>query len=256
MNATMEILMRHRSVRRFQDRALPEGLLEELVACGQQASTSSNLQVYSIIHVAESQRKAELTTLCADQVQIHESAVFLAFCADLHRCLLAGDMHGGLPLDGDYAEALLVATVDTALVMQNVATAAESAGLGICMIGAMRNHPKAVGRFLGLPPHVYAVAGMCLGYPAEDPQVKPRLPLDAVLHREAYLADEHHVEYLEGYDREMVAFYESQGMHPKDPRWTSVAAGRAGQFHRREEMDAFLTEQGFRVRRDAGQEVE
>ena len=48
-NPTVELLRSHRTVRRYTDAPLPEGLLEELVACGQQASTSSNLQAYSII---------------------------------------------------------------------------------------------------------------------------------------------------------------------------------------------------------------
>ena len=135
MNHTIETLLGHRSIRRFENRPLPKGLLEQLIACGQGASTSSNLQAYSVIHVADSERKAELAKLCADQVQIHQSAAFLAFCADLHRNRLAGQMHGVERFDGGYVEALLISTVDVALVMQNVAVAAESVGLGICMIG-------------------------------------------------------------------------------------------------------------------------
>jgi nitroreductase len=248
MNATMETMMQHRSVRKFTDQELPEGLLEELIACGQQASTSSNLQAYSIIHLSDPERKSALAELCANQTQIHESAVFLAFCADLNRCKMAGELQGAERFDGDFAEALLIATVDVALVMQNVAVAAESEGLGICMIGAMRNHPVSVGELLSLPPYVYAVAGMCIGYPNQQPDVKPRLPLGAVLQKDRYLDVETHKNHLETYDRTSSDFYEAQGMHQEDSRWTSVAGGRAGQFHRREELDQFLTEQGFRVR--------
>ncbi len=229
---------------------MPEGLLESLIVCGQRASTSSNLQAYSVIHVAEPERKAALAKLCADQAHVHQSAAFLAFCADLHRDWLAWRMQAGRRFDGDYAEALLIATVDAALFMQNVAVAAESAGLGVCYIGAMRNHPRAVGRLLGLPPYVYAVAGMCLGYPAEAPEIKPRLPTEAVLHRERYLDDEMQGAYLHAYDEVMVAFYASQGMHREDPRWTRVMAVRTGQFHARGELGAFLREQGFGMKEE------
>ena len=246
----METMMQHRSVRKFTDQELPEGLLEELIACGQQASTSSNLQAYSIIHMTDPEKKRVLAKLCANQTQIHQSAVFLAFCADLSRCKMAGELQGAERFDGDFAEALLLATVDAALVMQNVAVAAESEGLGICMIGAMRNHPTEVGKLLSLPPYVYAVAGMCIGYPNEQSDVKPRLPLVAVLHKDRYLDLETHTSYLEAYDRTSSEFYEAQGMHQEDSRWTAVAGERAGQFHRREELDHFLTEQGFRVRSD------
>ena len=247
-NPTIDLLLGHRSVRRYEDRPLPEGLLERLIACGQRASTSSNLQTYSVIHVADPEEKAELAKLCGDQVQVHQSAAFLAFCADLHRCRLGGEIQQAERFDGDYAEALLIATVDAALVMQNVAVAAESAGLGICMIGAIRNHPKAVGRLLELPPYVYAVSGLCLGYPTEDPAAKPRLSMDAVLHRDRYIDDATHRGHLEAYDRAMVDFYTSQGMHRDDPRWTTVIAGRAGEFHNRAELDGFLRDQGFMSR--------
>lgn len=248
-NSTIELLMSHTSIRQFEDRPLPDGALETLIRCGQQASTSSNLQAYTAIHVTDPERKKRLAELCADQVQIHQSAAFLAFCADLHRDRMCNQMHEAERFDGDYVEALMIATVDVALMMQNVAIAAESLGLGICMIGAMRNNPKAVGALLGLPPHVVAVAGFCIGYPAQAPEVKPRLPLDAVLHRERYLDDETHRAILEAYDRTMVEFYASQGMHAGDQRWTNVMAERTGQFHAREELDEFLTAQGFRLRR-------
>ena len=155
-NSTIDLLMSHRSIRRFEDRPLPDGVLESLIQCGQQASTSSNLQAYTVIHVADPERKKKLAELCADQVQIHQSAAFLAFCADLHRDWMANQMHGVDRFDGDYVEALMIATVDVALMMQNVAIAAESMGLGICMIGAMRNNPKAVGELLEL-------ASLCCG---------------------------------------------------------------------------------------------
>ncbi|MDP6042766.1 MAG: oxygen-insensitive NADPH nitroreductase [Candidatus Latescibacteria bacterium] len=247
-NPTIDLLMSHRSIRKFEDKPLPEGALETLIRCGQQASTSSNVQAYSVIHIADPERKKELAALCSDQAQIHQSAAFLVFFADIHRDLMAKQMHDGERFDGDYAEALMIATVDAALMMQNVAVAAESMGLGICMIGAIRNKPKAVGELLGLPPHVFAVSGFCIGYPAQDPEVKPRLPLDAVLHRERYLDDETHKTHMDAYDQAMVEFYESQGMHDRDPRWTTVMAGRTGQFHVRIELDEYLTDQGFRVR--------
>jgi nitroreductase len=245
MNSTIALLNNHRSVRRYKDRPLPDGLLETLVAAGQRASTSSNLQAYSVIHVRDPRLKKEIAELCADQVQVHQSAAFLAFCADLHRDRLAFDMHGGDRFDGDFLEALLIATVDAALFMQNVAIAAESVGLGICMIGAIRNNPRAVGRLLGLPSYVYAVAGFCIGYPDQETAVKPRLPLQAVLHTDTYPDDPSQLPLMADYDRSMTEFYTSQGMHDRDPRWTRVMAGRVGRFHQRAELDDYLAEQGF-----------
>ena len=244
-NPITDHIKNHRSIRRFEDRPLPKGLVEELVTCGQSASTSSNLQAYSVIEVSDPKRKKALAELCADQVQIHQSPTFLVFCADLNRDRLAGQLHGVENFDTDYVEALLIATVDAALVLQNVALAAESHGLGICMIGAIRIHPKAVGKLLNLPPLVYAVAGLCLGYPAKDQQQKPRLPLETILHQERYPEDDQQINHIKGYDQTMVEFYSSQAMHDKDPRWSKVMAARTARFHERAELDEYLSDQGF-----------
>lgn len=247
MNQTTQLLLNHRTVRRYTDKPLPDGLLEELIRCGQQASTSSNLQAYSIVHVVDPDRKKRMAELCADQLQIHQSAAFLAFCADLHRDRIAFDMHEGQRFDDDYVEALLIATVDAALVMQNVAVAAESHGLGICMIGAIRNNPIEVGALLELPDHVFAVSGFCIGYPdPENPTaIKPRLPTKAVLHRDRYLDDKAMKQHMVDYDQKLGIFYESQGMHDRDPRWTRVMSGRVGRFHQRADLDVFLKRQGY-----------
>ncbi len=246
-NPTIKLLKSHRSVRRFMDKPLPDGLLEKLVACGQQASTSSNLQAYSIIHVADPAIKADITQLCDDQLQIAQCAAFLAVCADLHRDRLAFDLHDGERFDDEYIEATLITAIDAALVMQNIAIAAESHGLGICMIGAIRNRPIEVGKLLELPDHVFAISGFCIGYP--DPKhptaIKPRLPQQAILHRDRYLNDNAMLVHAESYNQTMTEFYNSQGMHDRDPRWTRVMSGRVGRFHQRADLDVFLREQGF-----------
>lgn len=246
-NPTIELLKSHRSVRRFTDQPLPDGLLEELIDCGQRASTSSNLQAYSIIHVVDPAIKTDMTKLCDDQLQIAQSAAFLAVCADLHRDRIAFVMHDGGRFDDEYIEATLIAAIDAALVMQNIAIAAESHGLGICMIGAIRNHPIEVGKLLELPDHVFALSGFCIGYPDPDysSATKPRLPQAAVLHRDTYLDDVTMAGHMETYDQAMAEFYTSQGMHDRDPRWTRVMSGRVGRFHQRADLDVFLKDQGF-----------
>ena len=245
MNPTIELLKSHRTIRRFTDRQLPDGVLEELIECGQRASTSSNLQAYSIIHIVDPEIREKIAELCADQLQIHQSAAFLVFCADLHRLRVAFDMHDGERFDGDFIEALLIATVDAALVMQNVALAAEAHELGICMIGAMRNHPIQVGELLELPKYVYAVAGFCIGYPDQITEIKPRLPQMAILHRDCYPSDGSQMPLMKSYDQTMTEFYRSQGMHHRDRRWTWHMSDHVGRFHIRSDLDVFLRQQGF-----------
>ncbi|NMG08440.1 NADPH-dependent oxidoreductase [Brasilonema sp. UFV-L1] len=221
-------LLSHRSVRAYLGKPLPSGTLETLVAAAQSAATSSNLQTWSVVAVEEPQRKEKLAQLANNQAHIRQCPLFLVWLADLARLTYIAE-HRGLPDEGlDYLEMFLMAVVDAAIAAQNAVIAAESLGLGTVYIGAMRNRPEEVAQVLGLPPHVFAVFGLCVGYP--DPTantvVKPRLPQSVVLHRETY----HLAEQENGiafYNQLMQNFYNSQQMNvPSDSDWSEHSVKR------------------------------
>jgi len=200
--AAIEQIYRHYTVREYRSDPVSTELIERIIGAGQRASTSSNLQTYSVVAVTNAEVRARLAELCGDQKQILQAPVFLAWCADLSRLDRICRMRGYEQVT-DYVESFLVAAVDAALAMQNAALAAESLGLGMCYIGAIRNQPAKVIDLLGLPRLVFPVSGMTLGWPAAKPFIRPRLPMSAVLHWESYDL-EGEVEALAEYDQAMV----------------------------------------------------
>ncbi len=189
MNEVIRLLQKHRSVRKFTDKPVDDALLLEIVRAGQMASTSSNMQAYSVIRVSDPARKAKLAELAGNQAYVRDCPLFLVWCADLHRLNAAvGQSKAYIGM----TENLVIALVDVSLAAQNAAVAAESAGLGIVYIGGIRNRIDEVSELLKLPAHVMPVFGMCIGYP--DPEdasaasslLRPRLPVEAVLHQESY----------------------------------------------------------------------
>ncbi|AHG65603.1 FMN-dependent nitroreductase-like domain-containing protein [Advenella mimigardefordensis DPN7] len=218
VNATIETLFNHRSVRAYTDETLKPGTLELLVAAAQSASTSSNLQTWSVVVVQDAQSKDRLAQLAGNQEHVRRCPLFLVWVADLSRFKSLGVKHG-VPHDGlTYMEAFLLASIDSALAAQNAAVAAESMGLGVVFIGGMRNHPEEVAKELGLPDYAFATFGMCIGYP--DPlkpaSVKPRLPQAAVLHKEKYDASALEPA-AQSYNATMDDFYKAQGMKNSGP---------------------------------------
>jgi nitroreductase len=202
VNPTIELINRHGSARSYQPDAVPREQIKLVVEAGQRASTSSNLQAYSVVVTTDSSKKEQLKEISGGQEHIAQAPVFLLWCADFSRLKRVCD-HQGYNLEAGYLENFLVAAVDVAIAMQNAALAAESLGLGICYIGSIRNDPRRVRELFDLPLLVYPLAGLTLGYPASAPKIRPRLPLEAVLHWEHYQADD--LEYLESYDRAMIA---------------------------------------------------
>ena len=249
-NEVLATILSHRSVRAFLPTALPPGTLERLVAAAQSASTSSNLQTWSVVAVEGADRKARLAALGAGQKHIAQCPLYLVWLVDLARLHRVAEERQ-MTLQGlDYLEPFIVGVVDAALAAQNAAVAVESLGLGFVYIGAMRNHPEKVAAELGLPPHVMALFGMCVGYPDPDVPtgVKPRLPQSAVLHREQYSAAAQSAAFTD-YDLRIRNFQREQAMTETD--WTQQATNRvktAASLHGRDRMCEALRNLGFALR--------
>jgi len=158
MNETIERLKSHRSIRKFNDQRISEDTLHELIRAGQAAATSSFLQGTTVIQVNRPEVREQIATLAGNQTYIASAPVFLVFCADVRRSSECCARHDALATEG-MTEQFIIATVDVALMAQNVVVAAESLGLGICYIGAIRNNPQLTSDLLELPRGVYPKAG-------------------------------------------------------------------------------------------------
>jgi nitroreductase/CTP:molybdopterin cytidylyltransferase MocA len=181
----VEQMHRHRSRRAYAPTPLADGQLERLVDAARRASTSSHIQAYAVVAVRDPARREQVARLCADQEHIRQAPVFLAICADLHKIDVACHRRGH-GVQADSLELFLQATVDAALLGQNIQLAAESEGLGACMIGAARNNPIALAELLGLPRPAFVVFGITVGHAVDDPLPRDRMPLTGVLHEEVY----------------------------------------------------------------------
>jgi nitroreductase len=243
-----EGLLAHRSVRHYRPDPLPAGTLEWLIAAAQSASTSSNLQTWSVIALQDPQHKSEAATLCGDQDFIRQAPLLLVFCADLSRLTFVSET-SELPGEGlEFLEMFLMASLDASLAAQNTVVAAEALGLGICYVGGARNSPRELAALLHLPSRVFAVFGLAVGWPAADDTsaVKPRLPQAEVLHHETY-STEQRAASIEAYNATMQAFYQSQNM-PVRGDWAQHSARRVATVEAlsgRHLLRQILQEQGF-----------
>ncbi len=242
MNNVMKLMQDHSSVRAYTDKEIELDLLEELIACGQSAASSSFIQAYSVIRVVDPEKRKIIAELAGGQSWIENAAEFMVMCADMQRINYASHKHSGGELKG-YTEHFIAATVDTALMAQNVFLAAESAGLGGVFIGGIRNNPELVAETLALPEHVYPVCGMCLGWPAQKNAVKPRMPVSTILHQDTYDI-EAVSKNVDAYDETFAAYYGTRSRNAKSSDW-SAPTTRAIQGKKREHMLDFLRDRGF-----------
>lgn len=205
MTPTIELLSNHRSIRAFSSEGITPDQRHAIITAAQAASTSSFIQCTSIIRITDLAIRHQLVKLTGDQSYVATAAEFWVFCADFYRHMqIAPDINLGT------AEQLLVGCIDTALQGQNALVAAESLGLGGVFIGGIRNHIAEVTTLLKLPQHVLPLFGLCLGWPASQPALKPRLPQALVVHDNHYQPPDK--EILAEYDQHIKEYYQQRNV--------------------------------------------
>lgn len=177
-----------RTHRRYTSRAVPDSLVHALCQAALSASSKSDFQQASILDVQDPASRAALAAPFPAMPWIGESPRFLVFLGDARRLEEIGDLRG-LPQTNAGLEGFFNAAVDAALALQTFILCAEDAGLGCCPISVLRNQAPLVGTVLGLPPRVFPVAGLCLGWPSGEGHISMRLPPAITLHTDRYDAD-------------------------------------------------------------------
>ncbi|MBS4539161.1 oxygen-insensitive NADPH nitroreductase [Clostridium sp. D2Q-11] len=242
MNETINLIHKHRSIRKYQNKPIEEDKFKAIIEAGQMSPSSSFIQGYTIIRVKDKDNRIKIAKLGGDQPYIEQAPEFLVFCGDINRLSLACDMNG-VDMKEGYTEGLLLATVDTAIMAQNIMIAAESLGIGGVYIGGIRNNPKEISKILELPKNVYPIFGICLGYPAQDPILRPRLPYEVILKEDRYNI-EGDKEKLKEYDEVMKEYYIERTKGKIKNGWTDQISKKMGN-ELRPHMKEFLKEQGF-----------
>ena len=182
---TLDTINTHRSIRRYRPDPIPDDLLTDLLEAGVRASSSGNMQSYSIIVTRDRALREQLYEPHMEQSMVLDAPVLLTFCADFRRMRHWLRLRAA-PDNFDNFMSFMIAAIDATLVSQNVALAAEARGLGICYMGSTLAHCDEIGRILCLPPGVFPVVGFSLGWPDEDPAPRDRLPLSGLVHTETY----------------------------------------------------------------------
>lgn len=181
----MDTILNHVTIRKYTDRDIEKTVLDSVLKAGTRASTTGNMQVYSVIVTRDMEMKKKLSPLHFNQKMILNAPVILTFCADFNRFNKWCKIREAQPGYDNFLS-FMTAAIDALLVAQNVALAAESIGLGICYLGTTLYNAEEIINILDLPKAVVPITTITLGYPDESPELTDRLPAEAVVHYEKY----------------------------------------------------------------------
>ena len=230
-------------------------LIRTLCALALSAPSKSDLQQRDIVIIEDQAIRSRIDGLLSSgplaQAWIPGAPALLVFCGNNRR---QRQIHAwrGKAFVNDHLDAFFNASVDAGIALAAFVMAAEAAGMGCTPISAIRNHAQEISNLLGLPDHVFPVAGLGLGWPAREPRISLRLPLSATVHRNRF--DETGIkETVEAYDRRRDAAQPVQAQRDIDTYGRADFYGwsedKVRQYAKPERADwgAFVRAKGFRL---------
>jgi nitroreductase len=170
-NPVIEALMKRKSIRKYSDGQPAEDVVETVVRAGQQAPFA--MQMGSVLLSRNPEKN------------VFRAPLMFFVCADVHRMEKVMARRGWKRKASDLYT-LLFAVQDAAYMAQNMVTAAESLGMGSCYIGAAPFLAGKIREEYQLPDRVLPLVMLTMGYPAEDPPVRPRYPMEFHLFEDGY----------------------------------------------------------------------
>lgn len=237
-------------VRRFKSEPVPRATLDALAAVALSSPSKSDLQQRDILFVEDAGIRQRINALLKDQDWIPGAPHFLIFLGNNRRQRQVHQWRGHA-FANDHLDAFFNAAVDAAIALSAFVTAAEAIGLGCCPVSVIRNHAEEVSGLLGLPDHVFPVAGMGVGWPSSPAFVSARLPLGLTVHRDRYT--EATDEAVRGYDvrRNGIFPYRSQRNVAKfgtaaEYGWSEEKA-RHYAVPERADFGAYVKRRGFKL---------
>jgi nitroreductase len=169
-NPVIESMMNRKSIRKYTDEMPTDEVIHTVVRAGQQAPFAS--QLCSVL-------------LTRKKGVPFGAPLLFTICVDLYRMELVMAKRGWQIVTNDLSM-LFFGIQDASLVAENMVTAAESLGMGSCFLGAAPYIADKIARKYKLPPRVFPLVQLVMGYPAENPPTRPRYPISFALFEDKY----------------------------------------------------------------------
>ncbi|HZJ57997.1 MAG TPA: NADPH-dependent oxidoreductase [Clostridia bacterium] len=249
MNYTIQKQLNHRTIRAWKDKAVEADILNTLFDVANRTASSVGMQSYSIIRVTDPEKRDRISKVC-NQAYVKDVPELLIFLVDIFRNSQIAMEQGQSSPNKSTMDKFFQGFTDGAIACQNLVNAAESFGLGTVYFGSILNDPEVVIDVLGLPKLTFPVIGLGIGYPDEDPQLKPRMDIDLKVFENEYIIRDNYLKAIKEYDREMKTYYDLRDVSkPLDEFSKQVVSFLGGDNPKRSRILDIIEKQGFILKR-------
>lgn len=245
MNETINLLMKHRTIRKFTKDKIRDEDLKIMLEASNRAPSANGLQKYSIIHVTDKNIKDKLSQI-GKQSYMKDATELFIFIADLFRNAQIAKEKGEDESLFTCFEMLFQSIGDSYIACQNLVVAAESLGYGTNYFGNIFNDIDKVIEILKLPKLTFPVIALGIGIIDQNPQVKPRMNLENKVFDNSYKIYDDYLETFKEYDNIMQTYYDLRDANRRVDSYTNQVIAQAKKsFIERKDILKSIEKQGF-----------
>ncbi|MFN0603473.1 nitroreductase family protein [Facklamia hominis] len=247
MNSTIHTLLNHRSIRFFKDQAIPMEDLATMLDSMNRTATSTGMQMASWIRVTDPKLKVELAQV-AHQPYLAKVPELFIFIVDIYRNCQIAKAKGYQGSKFRSMDNFFQGLADAYLQAQSLTLAAEASGLGAVFFGSILNDPTRVIQLLKLPELTFPILGLGMGYPDDQPEKKPRIPVDMKLGENSYPYLANYDQTFQAYDEAMSHYYDTRNKNQRSDTFTNQVISKLAQGKKkRAQLMRVVQSQGFDV---------
>jgi nitroreductase len=155
-----DVIAKRRSIRKYKPDAVPEAKLRKLHEALRMAPTAANRQSFAFVFVHDKAKREQIAKEAGHQEFLSEAPVLMVAVCEPG------------------------ASFDVAIAVDHMIMTATDEGLGTCWVGWFEREP--VKRILGIPEAKEVPILVTIGLPAEQPEARPRKPLEELIMRDQY----------------------------------------------------------------------
>lgn len=246
-NSTIETQLNHRTIRQFKDEKISNEIFTTLMEVANRTATSNGMQAYSIIRVTDPKVKEEISKVCK-QEYVADAPELLIFLVDQFRNAQIAQEKGGDATNASDMDRFFQGFTDATIAAQNVVNAAESLELGTVYLGSILNDSEKICELLKLPKLTFPAVGLGIGYPNQNPQLKPRMDNRYKVFENEYMIFDQYVEELQQYDEEMSNYYDLRNANQRVDSFTDQVVQKYNiSLPNRRDILKVIAKQGFAV---------
>ena len=171
-----------KSTRRYQDKAVSDEQILQLLQSARLAPSGSNTQPWNFIIVRSEKTKEKIAEADGKQMWMKTAPVFIVCVADI-RCRVKDDVALSLNEKSGLKELKQIIR-DTAIAIEHILLEAEHIGLSSCWTAYFDQ--ENVRPILGIPSDKYVVGIVTIGYSDRVEKSAPRRPLESMIRYEKW----------------------------------------------------------------------